>query len=190
MDILELLTSQMNSPNALSKIGQSVGAEPDKVQQVAQLGMPAILRALGRNASTSEGATALTGALDQHQNDNVDDIDGFLNHVNTNDGSKILQHIFGGSGDSVHNQMAQTTGLQASQVSGIMTQLVPLLMGFLGQQKKQQNLDASGISGLLSGFTGQGGSSGIMGMATQMLGSNKDGNIIDDIGNILGGLGK
>ena len=62
---------EMNSPNALSKIGQSVGAEPDKVQQVAQLGMPAILQALGRNASTSEGATALTGALDQHQNDTV-----------------------------------------------------------------------------------------------------------------------
>jgi len=53
--------------------------------------------ALGRNANTSEGAAALAGALDRHQDDQVDDVDGFLNNVNTNKGAKMLQHILAGN---------------------------------------------------------------------------------------------
>ena len=162
-----------------------MGAEPSQVQQLAQLGMPAIMQALGRNASTSEGATALASALDQHQDDNVDDVDGFLNNVNTHDGAKMLQHIFSGNNNRVQNNLARQTGLDTSQVSVIMTQLAPLLLGALGQQKKQQNLDSSGISGLLSGVLEQGSNSGLLGMLTNLLDSDNDGDIVDDVGNLL-----
>jgi hypothetical protein len=74
--------------------------------------------------------------------------------------------------------------MDSNQVSSILAQLAPLVMGFLGQQKKQQNLDASGISGLLTNTLGQSGS-GMMNMAAQLL-TDKDGNIMDDVGNLMG----
>ena len=188
MDILKLINGQINNQNTLKKLGQSVGVEPSQVQKLAQLGMPALLQALGRNASSSEGATALAGALEQHQDDNVDDVEGFLNNVSTDDGAKILQHIFAGNNDRVQNNLAKQTGMGTGQVAGLMTQLAPLLLGALGQQKKKQNLDSSGIAGLLSGLTEQGGKSGLMGMVTNLLDSDNDGSVVDDVGNLLKGF--
>jgi hypothetical protein len=184
MNIFELI----NNPDTLNKLGQSVGAEPSQVQQLAQLGMPALLQALGRNAGSSEGAAALSGALDQHQDDNVEDVDGFLNTVDTDEGSKMLEHIFSGNNERVQNNLARQTGLETGQVSGLLAQLAPLLLGALGQQKKQQNLDEAGIPGLLSGVMGQSGNSGLMGMVTKLLDSDHDGEVMDDVGKYLGGF--
>ena len=64
MDIFKLLNEQMNDRETLDKLGGSVGAAPDQVQQLAQIGLPALLQALGRNAATSEGAASLASALD------------------------------------------------------------------------------------------------------------------------------
>ena len=68
-------------------------------------------------------------------------------------------------------------------------------MGMLGQQKKQNNLDAEGIgnltSMLASNFGSEVGASGIMDVVTNLLDANKDGNVMDDImgmvGKIFGG---
>lgn len=122
MDIFKLLNEQMNDRQTLDKLGGSVGAAPDQVQQLAQIGLPALLQALGRNAATSEGAASLASALDQHQDDDVDDLDGFLNNVDREDGAKMLQHIFGGNNARVENKLAQKTGMEMNQVSGLMAQ--------------------------------------------------------------------
>lgn len=186
MDILKLLNSQ----ETLNKLGQSVGASPSQVKDLTSLGIPALLQAMDRNASTPEGASSLAGALEQHQDDNIDDLDGFLSKVDKDDGAKMLQHIFSGSNDRVQNNLAKKTGMKTDQVSGLMTQLAPMLMGALGKQKKQENVDASGISGLLSGLKGQAGGSGIMGIVSNLLDSDDDGSIIDDVGGLLKGFFK
>ena len=189
MDIFKLITEQMQDRNMLDKLGGSVGAAPDKVQQLAQIGLPALLQALGRNAATSEGAASLSSALDQHQDDDVDDLSGFLSKVDKEDGAKMLKHIFAGNNAQVENKLAQKTGMEANQVSGIMAQLAPLLLGALAQQKKQQHLDQSGIAGMLGGLMKQGGSTNnLMGMAMDMLDADKDGSIIDDIGGLFKGF--
>jgi len=69
-----------------------------------------------------------------------------------------------------------------------MTQLASLLLGALGQQKKQQNLDVAGISGMLGGLLGQGGDKNMMGMVKNLLDADNDGNIMDDVGKLLGGF--
>lgn len=189
MNLMELLAGQLNNPEALNKLGQSVGANPEQVNQLAKIGLPTLMKALGQNASTPEGASALAKALEQHEEDDVDDLDGFLGKVDTNDGEKILEHILSGKKQVVQQNLASQTGLQSSQVSGLLTQLAPLLLGALGQQKKQQNLDASGISNLLNGAI-SGGNSGLMGMASKILDADKDGDIMDDIGNLIGSFMK
>lgn len=186
MNLLDQLTGQLGDQNALSQIGQSSGADSGQVQQLVQLGLPLLMQAMGKNSSTDEGAQALTAALDQHKDANVNDIAGFLNKVDTTDGAKIVQHVLGEKNETVQNNLAKKTGMDAGQVSSILAQLAPLVMGFLGQQKKEQNLDASGISGLLTNTLGQSSNSGMMNMATQLLDADKDGSIIDDVSNLLG----
>ena len=73
--------------------------------------------------------------------------------------------------------------------------LAPIVLGALGQQKKENNLDAGGLNALTSMLSGTLGgnekASGIMGLVTNMLDANKDGNVVDDImgmvGNFFGG---
>jgi len=189
MNLLDMLSGQLNDQNALEKLGQSSGANSSQVQQLVQMGLPLLMQAMGRNSSTAEGAEALTAALDKHKDANVSDVAGFLNNVDTADGAKIVQHVLGDKSEAVQSNLAKQTGMNSGQVSSILSQLAPLVMGFLGQQKKQQNLDASGITGLLTNTLGQSGSS-MLNMAAQLLDTDKDGNILDDVGNLLGKLFK
>lgn len=191
MNIIDLLTSQISNTDVLNQLGKSVGASPDQVQKLTQLGLPTILEALNRNASTPDGAQALAGALDQHQDVNLDDLTGFLQNVDTNDGANILKHVFGDKGQRVQNNLANQTGMDGGQVSNLLNQLAPLVLGALGQQKKEQNLDAAGVSGLTGQLTemlGQEGSGGIMGLASQFLDADHDGSIVDDLGKLLSGF--
>jgi len=190
MDILKMIGDQVSNPETLGKLGRAVGMPPAQVQQVAEIGLPTLLQALGRNAGTADGASSLAVALDQHQDDNVDDVNGFLDNVNTKDGAKMLEHIFAGSSDKVHSNIAKQIGSDARQVSGVMTQLAPLVLGALAQQKKQKNLDSSGVLGLLTGLMGLGEKSGIMGMVTNLLDADKDGSISDEVGGMIKGFMK
>ena len=192
MDIFKLLNEQMSDSDMLDKLGRSAGAGPLQVQQLAQIGLPALLQALGRNAATSEGAASLASALDQHQDDDVDDLDGFLNNVDREDGAKMLQHIFGGNNARVENKLAQKTGMEMNQVSGLMAQLAPLLLGALAQQKKQQNVDQSGITDMLGGLLQQsaGSKNNFMNMAMDLLDADNDGSIMDDLGGMFKGFMK
>ncbi|MBP1745040.1 MAG: hypothetical protein H6Q58_2018 [Firmicutes bacterium] len=190
MNLLDMLTGQLSNQNTLNQLGQSAGADSNQVQQLVQLGLPLLMQAMGKNSSTAEGAQALTAALDQHRDADVTDIAGFLNKVDTTDGAKIVQHVLGEKNETVQNNLAKQTGMDASQVSNILTMLAPLLMGFLGQQKKEQNLDAAGISGLLTNTIGQSSNSGMMNIATQLLDTDKDGSFLDDVGSMLGKLFK
>jgi hypothetical protein len=190
MDILTMIAEKINKQATVDKLGRSAGIESEKTQKLIQMGLPALLRAMGQNASTAEGAMSLSGALEQHQDDPVDDVQGFLDQVNTDDGEKILSHIFSGNKDQVNHRLADKTGLESRQVAELMKQLAPLVLGMLGQQKKKQNLNPSGIAGLFSGVQPQGSNSGVMGLVTNLLDADKDSSIADDVGGILQGLFK
>lgn len=188
MDFMSLIKDQLSNPDILAKLGNSVGADADQVSKVTQLGLPALLEGLNRNAQTQDGAEALAAALDQHKDDPVSDLSGFLRNVDQNDGAKILSHVFGGKKEKVQNNLAKQTGLQSGQVSGLLTQLAPMLLGALGNQKKEDNLDANGIAGLLpslGSLLGGSNSGGLSGIAS-LLDADKDGNIMDDLKGLLG----
>jgi hypothetical protein len=190
MNLLDLINGQLMDQRSLKKLSQTVGAEPGQVEQLAKFGLPALMKALGQNASTPEGAAALDKALEQHEDDGVDNLDRYLNRVDMDEGTKILKHILSDKKDSVQQNLASQTGLKNDQVSILLAQLAPLVLGALGQQKKQQNLDATGVSNLLNSVLSESGNSNIMKIASQLLDADKDGDIMDDIGDLLGGLMK
>ncbi len=189
MDIASLFGMLTNS-SMLEKLGGTVGADKNQVQKLVNLGMPTLLKAMDRNAQSENGAQSLYNALQKHQDDNVEDWAQNLDKVDTTDGSKILNHIFQDKQERVQTNLAKQTHMESNQVSTLLSQLAPLLMGTLGQQQKQQGVDVSGLSNLLGGAAEQTGGSGIMKIAEQLLDKDKDGSIIDDIGRIFGNLFK
>jgi len=187
MDFMNLIKDQLNNPGVLQQLGQTIGADKDQVSKLTQLGLPAMLEGLNRNAQTPEGAEALAKALDQHKDDNVNDLEGFLYYVDSDDGAKILDHVFGKKNTRVQSNLASQTGLDVGQVSGLLSKLAPMLLGALGNQKKEENLDASGVASLLPSLGGLfGGNSGGLSGITGLLDADKDGDIMDDLKGLLG----
>ena len=185
MDILELLTSQLSQKGVVDTLSKSVNAKPDQVKQLASLALPTLLQAMNKNAKTEQGASSLLKALDQHADDDVDDISGFLKKVDTQDGAKILGHLLSNKSGAVESGLAKQTGLDISQVSGLLTMLAPLLLGQLGKSKKQGGFDLSSLGSLLGGAT-QGND--VLGMLGGLLDSDGDGDMMDDVGKLLGGF--
>jgi hypothetical protein len=190
MDIFRIISDQILKDSVISKIGKSVGVEPNKVEQIVRLGMPTILQALGRNASTSNGKLELSAALDQHQDDKIGNIEGFLENVDSKDGLKILSHAFQDKNGLVQNNLAKKVGLEGIQVSGILALLAPLLMGILSQEKKKQNVDTANIPALINSMLSPDGEHNAMDMFSNLLDSDKDGDVMDDLGKIFSGLFK
>jgi len=147
-----------------------------------------LMEAMNRNAGTLQGAQALTSALERHQEDNIDDLMGFLQNVDTEDGSKILQHVFTDKNQRVQNNLSKQAGLNIDQVGSLMAKLAPLLLGALGNQKRAKNLDATGVASLTSTTTKclqQFGGGNLFSIAKQLLDADKDGDIVDDLGNLF-----
>lgn len=69
--------------------------------------------------------------------------------------------------------------------------LAPLLMGALGKQKREQNLDANSLDSFTSTLAGNfldgnTNTSNMMNLVTNMLDTNNDGSIVDDVLKIAG----
>ncbi len=190
MDLMKILTEQLGNEDILSKLGGKAGVDKEQVKQVAMMGLPSLVKAMDRNASTKEGTEALAKALEQHKDDDVEDLNGYFDKVDTDDGAKILQHILSGKDTSFKNNLASKTGLQSDQVSGIMTQLAPMLLGMMGKEKAKRGAGPDDISGLLGDMIGQGKGGGLMDIAEGLLDADKDGSIVDDVGKLFGGLFK
>ncbi len=187
MDMMDLMSMLSNKEN-VQKISGQVGADTDKVKKVVDLGIPTIIQAMGRNVQSDDGAQALLNALQQHQED---DVEGMLQNpsaIDKNDGEKILSHILSSKDEQVRMGIAKETGLGKDEVGGILSQLAPLLMGVMGQQQKQQGVGTSGIASLVTDALGKSAKGGMMDIAAQFLDKDKDGSVVDDIGDMLGGM--
>jgi hypothetical protein len=176
MDIMNIIAKQLSDPRVYQQLSNNAGTKPQQAQQVTQNALPMLLKALQQNASTPEGAQSLQNALQQHQNDPVNDLLGFFKNVDTEDGSKILQHIFADRKDNVQADLANKVGLQSNQVSNLLVQLAPLVIGMLGNQQQAQG-NQGNVNDLLSQVMGvmgnqpqqQSGQSGIMGLLMGLL---------------------
>ncbi len=190
----ESVMKQLENSDVLEQLGKSVGAKPAQVKKVAQLGLPTLMEAMNRNTNDTKGAESLSSALDSHKGVDLSDVAGFLNNVDTNDGSKIVGHVLGDKNTQIQKSIAKKTGLNVSQIGSLLIKFAPLLLSFLGNKKEEENLDSGGVSGLtgtLAGLFGGGGGQssggGIGGSLLGMASSFLDGKDDDDDDNGGGG---
>jgi hypothetical protein len=199
---LQDLLGQQQGNEAVNEISQNVGAEPSAVNNAIQAALPMILGSLANNASTPQGAGSLNSALEQdHDGSILDNLGGLGSMIfgggqaaapapRQADAGGILGHILGSDQAPVVQEVSNQSGLGMDQVAQILMMLAPIVMGYLGQQKRQQGVGADGLGGLLGGVLGQAASSpqssgnAMIDMASSYLDKDGDGSAMDDIASI------
>lgn len=147
--LLESLTSQLGG-GALEGLSRQLGTDRKQTESGMAAALPLLLGALSRNSQSNEGAQALNSALDRdHDGSILSDVAGFISGGDTSVGAGILKHVLGGKQNRVQNGLAQTSGMSSDSAGKMLTMLAPMVLGALGQAKRQNNLDASGLAGLL-----------------------------------------
>lgn len=197
---LQDLLGEQQGNATIDQISQSVGADSSMVNTAIQMALPALINGLANNASTPQGAESLNTALDQdHDGSMLDNLGGLAGMIfggqqeaapppAANAGG-ILGHILGANQGAVAQEVSQKSGLDIGQVAQILMMLAPIVMGYLGKQKQEQNVGADGLGGLLGSLLGgqqsqaapQSSGNAMIDMASSMLDSDRDGSALDDI---------
>jgi hypothetical protein len=193
---LQDLLGQQEGAQAVEQISQNVGADSSAVNSAIQMALPVILSGLAQNAQTPQGAESLNQALEQDHDGSILNNLGGLGSLIFGQGAQqtnptpqvnaggILGHIFGNRQGQVAEQVSQNTGLNKGQTAQILMMLAPIVMGYLGRQKQQQNLDPGGLSNWLGGQQQQIQQSPQGSLINQILDSNNDGSVMDDLASI------
>jgi hypothetical protein len=185
---LQDLLGQQQGSEVVNQMSQQVNAEPSLVNSAIQMALPAIINGLANNAATPQGAQSLDNALqNDHDGSILDNLGGLGSLIfggqqtrQTNAGG-ILGHILGGSQGNVTQQISNQSGLNIGQVAQILMFLAPIVMGYLGKQKQQNNLDSGGITDLLLGQQQQIQQAPQGSFLERMLDQDGDGSSLDDI---------
>lgn len=189
--ILDLLNSDIGK-QIISGVSSDSKQSENKTADVMSMALPLLMGAMKRNASSPEGAEGLMNALNSNHNgsilDNLDSLfEGGVDNSVKQDGAGILKHVLGNSENNISNVISQKSGLDSASVMNILKVAAPLVLGYLGKQQKQQQVQSSsGIEDLLGGILG--GDNKQQSMIESLLDGNNDGSVIDDLaGMMLGG---
>lgn len=192
--ILDLLNSDTGKA-IISGVAGSTGQDTNKTSSVLTIALPVLMKAMQRNAATPQGAESLKSALNKHDGgilDNLGDLfNGGVNSDVLQDGNKILGHVLGNKQQGVEKVIGQKAGMDSGAVADILKTAAPILMGLLGKQSRQENINnSSDLSGLLGGLLGGNSAQKEQSFLEQILDADGDGSIVDDVaGMILGNAG-
>lgn len=197
MDLSELLNSAIGQSIVRNVAGQ-LGVNENQASSAVNMAIPAILAGMTRNAQSPQGAASLNNALEsKHDGSLLENLSGMLQGHSSelqSDGDGILGHVFGNNRTTVEQGIAKKSGLSLSKIGPLLAIVAPIVMAYLGKEKRQTNTGAGGLGDLLGGLLGgatqqrstTGG--GLMDMLGGILDKDGDGNPLDDLlGGFLGG---
>lgn len=180
----------------VDQIADMLGTDRQTAQTAVEAAVPTLLAGLHNNAQAPDGAASLESALGQHRNGLLDGgVDAA--QVDTADGEKIVNHVFGGQQDQVAQQLAGTTqlgGVGGDLVRKLLPMLAPIVMSYLankvlGGRGQSGGGIGGGIGGGQSGTQSGGGGIDLGAILGGILGGGAGGaGGLGGLGGILGGL--
>ena len=194
MSLIDFITG--NTGNQVAEQAENkFGISKGQIIALLAVAAPLIISYLKNKSQDANEAEALNNALDK-------DHDGSILNNPTSavereaEGNSILDHIFGGEKATVENQLSQNTGISMDKIGPILAMLAPVIMGYIGQQKQANGVNAGGLGDLLGGILGGAQQQtqqsndplssilgSVLGGATQQSG----GGLGDLLGSVLGG---
>ena len=194
--ILDLLNSDLGK-TIISGVAGQTGQDQNKTANLLTMALPVLMEGMKRNAATPQGAEGLFSALNsKHDGSILDNLGGLfgggVNDDVVNDGDKILGHVLGNKKQGVEKVLSEKSGMDMGAVANILKVAAPILMGVVGKQAKQQNVQSSSaMEGILGGLLGGNSADQEQNFLEKMLDADGDGSIIDDVaGMVLGGSKK
>ena len=194
MSLIDLITG--NTGNQVAEQAENkFGISKGQIIALLAVAAPLIISYLRNKSQDANEAEALNNALD------YDHVGSCLNNPTSAvereaEGNSILDHIFGGEKATVENQLSQNTGISMDKIGPILAMLAPVIMGYIGQQKQANGINAGGLGDLLGGILGGAQQQtqqsndplssilgSVLGGATQQSG----GGLGDLLGSVLGG---
>ncbi len=188
-NLMDLLQGQI-SEGLVDQLSQQLGGADKKQTQIATQGiLSTLMSAMAKNAATPDGASALANALENdHDGSILDNLTGILGgqaqptNTRATNGMGILKHVLGGKQSGAIDMIAQMSGLSGDKTGNLMATLAPMVMGMLGKQKRQANLDGSGLADFLSKSVNSAtNKQQEMGLIGKMLDQDGDGSVMDDL---------
>lgn len=159
MNLLSIILKSLLTGGALNALAKKTGLTPKQLKKLIPLAIPMLISMLTKNASNQEGLTSLLGALTQHTNKKPMQVQ--VAEADTEDGDKIIGHIFGGKKDDSVISLANQSGLSQQQVSGVLSSIAPALLsglsaatatgGSSGKVDLSDGLDLSDVMAMLGG---------------------------------------
>lgn len=147
--LLELLLQQAAARGA-GAVAARLGIDEATARRAIGAALPLIVSALARNASTPGGAASLNKALAaKHDGALLDSAVDFLGGGDLADGEAILGHVFGKRRGAVVETVAKASDLDTDRTGELFAMLAPLVLAYLGRQRREQNLDEDGLADLL-----------------------------------------
>ncbi|RXG20740.1 DUF937 domain-containing protein [Leeuwenhoekiella aequorea] len=193
--LLDLLNSDLGK-QLISGASAQTGASENKTAEVLSMALPVLLGAMKKNAQTQEGASGLLGALsNKHDGSILDNLGSLLGGGDVdqsvmNDGAGILGHVLGGKQPVVENTLSQKTGLDAGTIGQILKIAAPILLGVIGKQTKQNDVnDSSALSSILGSMLG-GQPKRNQSLIESLIDADGDGSVLDDVAGMVLGSNK
>lgn len=189
----------------LDQLARQLGVDPATAESATRSALPALLGGMQANAQDPAGADSLASALGQHSGELVDGgVD--LNQVNTADGQKIVDNVFGSSSGQVVQTLGNVSGGQSALMGKLLPLLAPIVMSYLAKRFGGAGGGALGavLGDALGGAGGAGtGGDGLVGLLGGLLGGHlggsgespttgassqgEAGSVLNVLGGLLGG---
>lgn len=158
--ILDFLKSEFND-EIIGQIGKFIGEDSAKTGSALSSIFPAVLGALARKGSTSQGASEILNLIDKggFGEGTFKGLSSAFSGGDTaktlmNAGSNLLGNLFGNNVGNLTDWVGRKSGVAKSGISSLLSLAIPFVLGALGKEVKTSNLNASGLMGLLAGQAG------------------------------------
>lgn len=176
MSLIDLLTG--NTGNQVAEQAENkFGISRNQVLALLAVSAPLIISYLRNKSQDTNEAEKLNNALDKdHDGSILDDVSQA--DARQTEGGSILNHIFGSDKQNVENQLSLTSGISIDKIGPILSMLAPIIMGYIGKEKQQNNVGAGGLGDLLGG---------ILGNASNQAQTQQSSPLNDILGSVLGG---
>ena len=187
MALLDMIHQRLGG-DAVRQISSRIGSDPGTTGNAIDAALPLLISALARNTGDSGRAESLATAVsNDHDGSILDDVPAYVSQASEKPGAGILRHVLRGQQQAVQKGLSQVTGLEAGKAGTLLTLLAPLVMGALGRTKKENGLDAGGLSTLITSEQEhlKQSAPGVMGALSRFLDHDNDGSVMDDVGGIL-----
>ena len=152
VNVIDLVQKHINGP-LTRQIASALAESEAKTQSAVAMAVPAITGALMKQAQTPAGADSLASLLDRTDTGLLANLTSALGSgakglMET--GSTLTSGLFGPQLNAVSDGLSRASGMGKEKVVSLLALLAPVVMGVLAKVKREQGLDAAGLSNLLS----------------------------------------